>query len=158
MKRGLENDYIIDYNASEITFTNEFFITENTRIHVEFEYNNRNYPSSIITSNHIVESNKIKFNVMLFSENDWKRQNYITDLSHEEEQILSMQGDNTENIFSNSIDSVNFSEDKILYEKLDTNIQNIDIVFYKFSNDSTSEGLVIIRISLISNNINVDKG
>ena len=43
LRRGIENDYIIDYNASEITFTNKFFITENTRIHVEFEYNNTLY-------------------------------------------------------------------------------------------------------------------
>jgi len=38
LERGEEDDYIIDYNAAEITFTQKRILSSNSRISIEFEY------------------------------------------------------------------------------------------------------------------------
>ena len=38
LKRGYDQDYIIDYNLAEITFTNRVVITQFTRIRVDYEF------------------------------------------------------------------------------------------------------------------------
>src|SRR5690606_40562661 len=42
LKRGESNDYVIDYNAGEITFTSLFPITSEMRISIEYQYSDRN--------------------------------------------------------------------------------------------------------------------
>src|SRR5690554_1309439 len=55
LKRGFNNDYIIDYNQGEITFTPTVIITQYSRVRIDFEYAERNFSRSILTANHIQE-------------------------------------------------------------------------------------------------------
>ena len=133
LKRGTENDYIIDYNTSEIIFTSNNLITKDKRFYVEFEYNDRSYAQSIITNHQKISSEKINFNFDFYSETDWKNQNYLTNLNDEERIIIAENGDNENDIFSSSVDSVSFSENKILYKKNDTIINGTNLIFYSYS-------------------------
>ena len=138
LKRGEENDYIINYNSSEIIFTNKNIITKDKRFYVEFEYNDRSYAQSTIFSNQEINTEKVFFNFNFYSESDWKNQNYLTELADDDKQIISGSGDNETQIFSNSIDSVAYNNELILYKKMDAVISDSTFIYYKFSNNQDS--------------------
>jgi len=138
LDRGINKDYIIDYNTAEITFTSQHLITKDHRFYVEFEYDDRSYAQSVITSNQNFKNKNIEIDFDLYSELDWKNQNYQTEFSNSEKQLLSDLGDGENDIYLPSIDSTSYSEDKILYKKVDTIISGITLQFYKHSYDPDS--------------------
>lgn len=48
MTRGEGNDYVIDYNTGELTFTAQRLVSSATRIVIDFEYTDRNYNRSLL--------------------------------------------------------------------------------------------------------------
>jgi len=117
-KRGENNDYLIDYNAGEITFTSLFPITSEMRIVIEYQYSDRNYTRFVTYAGANHESKKWSLGGYLYSENDVKNQPLQQNLSGEQAAILSNAGDNINlmNAPSAYIDS--YSENKILYKKI----------------------------------------
>ncbi|WP_319800031.1 hypothetical protein [Flavobacterium sp. N1718] len=69
LKRGESNDYIIDYNAGEITFTSLFPITSEMRINVEYQYADRNYTRFVTYGGATHETKKMGYRrIRLFRE------------------------------------------------------------------------------------------
>lgn len=151
LKRGEQNDYIINYNTAEIIFTNKMMITKDKRIFIEFEYDNKSYSQSIISSLQEVKYKNLNLSFKFYSEMDWKNQDYINPLNDQSKSILAESGDNISNITTNSIDSVEFSQEKILYKKLDTIIGNNEITYYKFS-VSPDSAFYEIKFTLLNEN------
>lgn len=136
--RGENNDYIIDYNTAEITFTPNILITKDKRIIVEFEYSDKNYSRSLYYAGSELEiktgpkkKNILKLGFNFFSEQDLKNQSLQQDLTAEQRYLLSQIGDSIENAYVKRIDSVGYSTDEVLYIMKDTvvNTQYYDSVF-----------------------------
>jgi hypothetical protein len=120
LKRGNEFDYVIDYNTSEITFTANFLITKDKRIVVTFEYSDKNYSRTIFHYNTEYESKKLKLDFNIYSEQDLKDQPLQQDLTNEQKLVLANVGDSLQNAVVPNFNAVEFSENKVLYQMIDT--------------------------------------
>ncbi len=121
MKRGLEEDYIIDYNAGHVSFTQRRLITKDIRIIVEFEYADQNYLRSMYAVNlkyQHRDKTKLWFNV--FSEQDGKKP-VDNEFSPAEFEALQNSGDDPLNSVVSSIAKVeDASPFRVLYKLVDT--------------------------------------
>jgi hypothetical protein len=131
--RGKENDYIIDYNTGEITFTANRPITKNSRITVEFEYSEKSYARFMVFSNNTYQTGKGIFWLNIYSEQDSKNQPLNQDLTREQKQILAQSGDNILDAWVLNVDTVSFRNDYVLYRKVDTVVNGVVYEIYKYS-------------------------
>ena len=118
--RGQDNDYIVDYNTSELTFTTKRLITRLTRIVGEFEYSDKVFGRSLYYVNQDFKSEKLKIGFNLYSEQDNPNRPFLQDLSQEQQQFLSGIGNQVNQALFPNIDSVTFNENEILYRRVDT--------------------------------------
>ncbi len=120
LERGQDFDYVINYNSSELVFTSRNQITKDSRIVVEFQYSDLNYARSLIQTSTTYSSKKLDFWLNAYSEQDAKNQTLQQDLSPSQKQLLSSIGDSLELANTNSIDSVGFLENQVLYKMIDS--------------------------------------
>jgi len=147
-KRGENNDYVIDYNAGEITFTSLFPITSEMRIVIEYQYSDRSYTRFVTYAGANHEAKTWSLGGYLYSENDVKNQPLQQNLSPEQVAVLSNAGDNVNlmNAPSAYIDS--YSENKILYKKI--TVTGGDA--YEYSNNP-DDVLYNVKFTLVGNNL-----
>jgi hypothetical protein len=138
LQRGTENDYIIDYNIAEISFTAQRMITKDSRIVVEFEYSDKNYSRSLLYFNQEYESRKLKLKFNLYSEQDAKNQPLLLDLDSTRKAFLADVGDDIGNAFYPTADSVDFNPDLVLYAQSDTIVHSFQYSIFKYSTDPDS--------------------
>ncbi|CAN1560819.1 hypothetical protein MCEGE10_02632 [Flavobacteriaceae bacterium] len=148
LKRGENNDYIIDYNAGELIFTSLFPITSEMRISIEYQYTDRNYTRFVTYAGATHEQEKWSIGGNLYSENDVKNQPLQQNLSTEQAQILVNAGDNSNLMSAPSAYIDSYSENKILYKKILLN----GVSVFEYSNLATDE-LYNVKFSLVGNNL-----
>ncbi|APY10698.1 hypothetical protein BWZ22_05340 [Seonamhaeicola sp. S2-3] len=117
VKRGEDQDYIIDYNAGEIIFNSTYPITSEMRITVDYQYSERNYSRFVAYGGGNLKSEKLKIGVSVFSESDAKNQPLQQNLSDEQIQILANAGDDSSQMVAPSEVRESFTENQILYKK-----------------------------------------
>lgn len=149
--RGKGNDYVIDYNTGEITFTANRPITKDSRIAVEFEYTERSYARFVVYSTNEFTTKNGRFWLNIFSEQDSKNQPINQDLTPEQKQLLYEAGDSIGNAYIENADSVDFRNDYVLYEKLDTSVNSINYSIYKYSTDPT-KAIYQVGFNLVGEN------
>jgi hypothetical protein len=133
LERGMDKDYVIDYNSAEISFTPRQLITKDRRITVEFQYSERRYARPLLqTSVAWKNGNRAAF-LNVYSENDARNQPLQQDLSDEDKAILADGGDNFLATFRSGIDSIGYSNSEVRYVLIDS--LGFDSVFV-FSDDS----------------------
>jgi hypothetical protein len=132
LQRGLENDYVIDYNSAEITFNSSIYISKYSVVQIEFEYSDREYNRNITTFQHEQAIGQLDLNIGYFQQTD-KPDNKIQDLSQSDLDVLSALDENSKYAEIPSADSVGFSSDNVRYAKIDTISNEQLFQIFKFS-------------------------
>ena len=148
LTRGENNDYVIDYNAGELTFTSIFPITSEMRIVIEYQYSDRSFTRFVTYGGASHESKKWKIGGYLYSESDIKNQPLQQNLAPNQVGILQNAGDDLTLMNAPSAFEDSYSANKILYKKI--NIGGVDV--FQYSNLST-DVLFNVKFTFQGNNL-----
>ncbi|PWN70134.1 hypothetical protein C1631_009080 [Chryseobacterium phosphatilyticum] len=117
MKRGENQDYVINYNTGEVTFTSFRPIFQQNFITISYNYANRNYSRYLFTGKVEHQREKFKVGFNWFMENDNKNAPLSLNLSKEDEQILADAGNDPNLMYAPSGVLTEYDVNKILYRK-----------------------------------------
>ena len=114
LKRGENNDYIIDYNTAELTFMPTYPVTSNMRITVEYQVADRNFARFVSYDGINYKSDNLKLGFKFYNENDMKSQTLQQDLTDSQKEILALAGDDKSQMVVPSASTAVFEKNKIL--------------------------------------------
>lgn len=140
MRRGLTDDYVIDYNLGEVTFTQRRLITKDSRIIFEFEYAVQAYLRANTAADVEWQSPKTRAYLHIYSEQDSRNAGGAQYLSQAEREALAQAGDALQTAFASGIDTLQggFDPARVQYKLADTVVcgQIRQILVYTTSPDS----------------------
>jgi hypothetical protein len=148
MKRGENQDYIINYNTGEVTFTTYRPILKQNFITISYNYSNQNYTRFLVTGSVQHERENLKLGFNWFLENDNKNAPVSLNLSKDDERILANEGNNPNLMYAPSGVLTSYDVNKILYQLINGAGGN----YYQFSTDKT-QVLYQVSFTYFGNNL-----
>lgn len=137
LTRGESQDYTIDYNRAEITFTPNRIVTRESRIVVEYEYTDQNYLRTLYSTDARFESKKWTITTQLFSEQDSRNGSGQAQLDSIDRQILMNSGDDPLAAIRPGIFPIIDEADGITYEQIpNESTPDPTDTYLKYSQDS----------------------
>jgi len=106
LKRGADEDYIIDYNRGDVTFTFKKIITRYSRIIVEFEYNSANYLRSTWLAGTELSHQRYGFRFQSYGEFDGKSLVGGGSLTDAQKMQLALSGNSNDGTYITGIDTI----------------------------------------------------
>ncbi len=138
LTRGQDNDYVIDYNTAELTFTPKRLITKDRRIVAEMQYSDKNYVRSLLQYGGSASNATQKLYWNAYREQDNKNRPLQQTLNDTDKIVLYNAGNNPYKAQVTRADSVAYSNTKILYAKKDSSIgTTIYPNIYEYSTNET---------------------
>ena len=121
LKRGIDKDYIIDYNRGTVTFTPKKIITKDSRIIIEFEYSDQQFQKSLMATDLDWTHKNWKVYFNFITNQDSKLTGGAKDIPKEQKLILAQAGDNLSQAFVSGIDTIeNYTPEMVTYEIIDS--------------------------------------
>ena len=132
--RGQENDYIIDYNTGEVSFTAKQIITKDKRIVAEFQYAERNYARSLFFLGEEISNKTTKVYLNYFQEQDNKNKPLQQSLSQNQKDAMFAVGDTIAKAYGSGVEAnVVYNNSDVFYRRKDTVVNGTAHTFYAYT-------------------------
>jgi len=118
LKKGIDADYVINYETAELRFNPTLPITQNQRIVVEFNYSVQHYLRYLNINKFLKKGKKLDFSIFTYLENDAKNKTLLFNIDKTQHDALQQAGDNLQELWITSAVETNYNENKILYKKV----------------------------------------
>jgi hypothetical protein len=141
LTRGLDADYVMNYNTGEITFTARVLVTSEKEFNIEYQYSDLAYSRySLFTYNEFTseKSPKLNLRVNFFHEQDLKNRSIQPELTDSMKMFLSQWG-NEPNPFFPNVDTSSFYPNEILYQKIDTVCNGENYTIYQYCTEQSQK-------------------
>ncbi len=141
LTRGADNDYVINYNRGDLTFTRHRLVRRESRVIVEFEYADRNYLRSTFVAEAVARRGRTQYYAHFYSEQDGRRPLGATRFDSLEMALLFRAGNMVEQLFLEpAIDTLEGSDEfRVRYKLVDTTVNGItyrDVLVWSTHPDS----------------------
>ncbi|MCS7036256.1 MAG: hypothetical protein NZM41_06285 [Saprospiraceae bacterium] len=141
LRRGLEDDYVIDYNLGELTFTHRRLLSKDSRIIVEFEYAVQTYLRSTALAEVEQRLGPGRVYLHAYSEEDSRTAGSARDLAPEHIQRLAEVGNDVQKAYATGIDTLPaeaaLDPTRVWYAEADTVVCGQTVRFLRYTTDPT---------------------
>lgn len=143
MRRGENNDYVIEYSNATLTFTPNRMITSASRINVDFEYTDRRFSRNFFGAGTGAKlfNEKLGVRFQYLREGDDQDAPIDISLSDADKEILSLAGDDRNKAVKSGVTNAEPDSLGIIkgtYTKIDTLINDESFSYYLFDPGATN--------------------
>jgi hypothetical protein len=155
LQRGEDQDYVINYNTAEISFTPRRLITKDSRVQAEFEYADRNFlNTNLYLSDEYTVGSKLKISLGMFANTDAKNSQINQKLDDRQVRFLDSLGDNVgAALYPNAVRD-SFETGKVLYANFDTLVNGTTYNIYQYNTNKDSARFSLSFVDLGQGNGN----